>query len=182
MSPTFPYLHQWNHCFPSFPILELPFRSYLFHFQYLILKLLISLLDTTITVRWASFLDCEACLPSSLPIPIQLPQCLFFVFVFWVFFFFLAVPHGMWHLSSPTSDRTHTPCTGSAESSPLDRQGSSQPPRRALTHHFEHLLSILQCTGSSNFRPVSTVQHHFLEFLAISHHSSVVPFYKEAAR
>ena len=32
------------------------------------------------------------------------------------FFFFLAMPHGMWDLSSPTRDRTHAPCIGSAES------------------------------------------------------------------
>ena len=32
------------------------------------------------------------------------------------FFFFLAAPHGMWDLSSLTRDRTHAPCSGSAES------------------------------------------------------------------
>ena len=31
---------------------------------------------------------------------------------------------GMWDLSFPTRDRTHAPCSGSAESSPLDHQGS----------------------------------------------------------
>ena len=31
-------------------------------------------------------------------------------------FFFSVVPRGMWDLSSPTRDRTHTPCVGSAES------------------------------------------------------------------
>ena len=45
------------------------------------------------------------------------PGCLFFVFS-------LAVPRGMWDLSSPTRDRTHTPCLGSVESQPLDHQGS----------------------------------------------------------
>lgn len=55
MSPTFPYLHLWNHYCPSFPILELPFHHYLFHLQYLVLKLLTSLLDTIITLEWASF-------------------------------------------------------------------------------------------------------------------------------
>ena len=29
----------------------------------------------------------------------------------------------MWDLSSPTRDQTLTPCTGSTESYPLDRQG-----------------------------------------------------------
>ena len=32
------------------------------------------------------------------------------------FFNFLAVPQGIWNHSSPTRDRTHTPCIGSAES------------------------------------------------------------------
>ena len=40
------------------------------------------------------------------------------------FFFFLAVPHSMWDPSSPTWDRTCTPCSGSAGSQPLDHQGS----------------------------------------------------------
>ena len=31
------------------------------------------------------------------------------------FFYFLAAPHGMQDLSSPTRDRTHAPCSGSAE-------------------------------------------------------------------
>ena len=39
-------------------------------------------------------------------------------------FFFFVVLHGMWDLSSPTRDQTHTPCTGRAESYPLDCQGS----------------------------------------------------------
>ena len=38
-------------------------------------------------------------------------------------FFFLAVPRSMWDLSSPTRDRTRAPCSGSAESQPLDCQG-----------------------------------------------------------
>ena len=42
--------------------------------------------------------------------------CLFVV-VFLGFFFFLVTPHSMW-------DRTCTPCIGSAESLPLNRQGS----------------------------------------------------------
>ena len=31
-------------------------------------------------------------------------------------FFFLAMPLGLWDLSSPTRDRTRAPCSGSAES------------------------------------------------------------------
>ena len=32
--------------------------------------------------------------------------------------------HSMWDLSFPNRDRTHAPCSGSAESQPLDHQGS----------------------------------------------------------
>ena len=39
-------------------------------------------------------------------------------------FSFLAVPRSMWDLSSLTRDQTRAPCIGSAESSPLDHQGS----------------------------------------------------------
>ena len=38
--------------------------------------------------------------------------------------FFLAVPHGLRDLSSPTKDQTQAPCSGSMESQPLDHQGS----------------------------------------------------------
>ena len=38
------------------------------------------------------------------------------VFLFVCFFNCLAMPHGMWDLSSPTRDRTHAPCIGSMES------------------------------------------------------------------
>jgi len=31
-------------------------------------------------------------------------------FLFLFFFNFLAIPHGLWYPSSPTSDRTHAPC------------------------------------------------------------------------
>ena len=41
------------------------------------------------------------------PLPVL---SLFFVCLF---FNFLATPHGMWDLSSPTRDRTHDPCIGS---------------------------------------------------------------------
>ena len=43
------------------------------------------------------------------------------------FVFLLAVPHGMWDLSSPTRDRTRpgiAPSRGSMEFEPLDHQGS----------------------------------------------------------
>ena len=36
-------------------------------------------------------------------------------FFFFFHSFFLTALHGMWGLSSPTRDRTHTPCIGSAE-------------------------------------------------------------------
>ena len=36
----------------------------------------------------------------------------------------VAIPHSMWELSSPARDATCTPCSGSAEPSPLDLQGS----------------------------------------------------------
>ena len=42
----------------------------------------------------------------------------------WGAIFILAVPCSMRDLSSPTRDRTRAPSNGSAESSPLDRQGS----------------------------------------------------------
>ena len=37
---------------------------------------------------------------------------------------FLAMPHDMWDLSSLTRDQTCAPCIGSADSKPLDDQGS----------------------------------------------------------
>ena len=41
-------------------------------------------------------------------------QCCVFLVCFWGVF--LATPHGMWDLSSPTRDQTCAPCIGSAES------------------------------------------------------------------
>ena len=43
-----------------------------------------------------------------------------------VFFglFFLAVTCGTWDLGSPSKGRTCAPCSGSAESQPLDHQGN----------------------------------------------------------
>ena len=55
--------------------------------------------------------------------------CFIFFFFFFFFFFFiffsLAAPRSMWDLSFPTADGTHAPYTGSAESLPLDCQGST---------------------------------------------------------
>ena len=48
-------------------------------------------------------------------------------FSFLLFFFFFATLHSMWDLSSLTRDWTRAPCTGSAESEPLDRPGSPLP-------------------------------------------------------
>ena len=48
--------------------------------------------------------------------------------LFWVFFWrgrVLAVPCGMWGLSSPTRDQTRATCIGSTESQSLDPQGST---------------------------------------------------------
>ena len=39
-----------------------------------------------------------------------------FIFIFKFFLFFTFLLRGMWDLSSPTRDRTRTPCSGSAES------------------------------------------------------------------
>lgn len=37
-------------------------------------------------------------------------------------FFFLATLSGMWHLTSPTRDQTHAPCSGSTDSQPRNYQ------------------------------------------------------------
>jgi len=55
-------------------------------------------------------------LPTLFPMPLS--SCVLFVF-----FYFLATPHGMPDLSSLTRDQIHTPCSGSAESSTLDCPG-----------------------------------------------------------
>lgn len=44
-----------------------------------------------------------------------------YIFLFYLFFFFLALPK---HLSSLSRDWIHAPCFGSVESPPLDHQGS----------------------------------------------------------
>ena len=52
-----------------------------------------------------------------------------YIYIFFFFFFFLIFldsPCGKWDRSSLTRDWTRTPCVGSSESSPLDRQGSPQ--------------------------------------------------------
>ena len=43
----------------------------------------------------------------------------------WIFFFFLAIPSGMWNLSSPTRTGTHAPYSGRVTSEPLDHQGNT---------------------------------------------------------
>ena len=48
---------------------------------------------------------------------------LFYLHLF-IFFYFLAALCGMWDLSLLTRDGTRIPCIGSAESQPLDHQGS----------------------------------------------------------
>ena len=52
--------------------------------------------------------------------------CFFFLTIrHWILFYFIwPCQHSMWDLSSPTRDRTRAPCSGSAESWPLDHQGS----------------------------------------------------------
>ena len=56
-------------------------------------------------------------------------------------FYFLAAPRNKWLLGSLTSDQTHTPWSGSAESKLLDHQGSKNihqtteyPPKHQGTH------------------------------------------------
>ena len=44
----------------------------------------------------------------------------FYLFTYCIY---LAIPHNLLDLSSPTRDPTHTSCTGSMESLPLDHQG-----------------------------------------------------------
>ena len=46
------------------------------------------------------------------------------MFVFYFVYLFMDTLCGMWGLSSLTRDRNNTPCSGSAESWPLDSQGS----------------------------------------------------------
>ena len=56
-------------------------------------------------------------------------------------FFFLAVLHGIWKLSSLTRDWIHSPCIGSAESEPLDCQGS--PKDECFLKRWMRLLLLL---------------------------------------
>ena len=46
----------------------------------------------------------------------------YFIPLIVIYFYFLALPPHMWDLSSPTRDRTHTPCIGSVGSQLLDHQ------------------------------------------------------------
>ena len=59
-------------------------------------------------------------------------------------FFFSAALHGVWDLSSPTRDQTRIPCIGSAESQPLDHQGSPD------ARFYIVLFHLLKGTGLSN--------------------------------
>ena len=47
-----------------------------------------------------------------------------FVRILLLFYVFLSWPQGLWDLNSPTRDQTHTPYIRSAESEPLNHQGS----------------------------------------------------------
>ena len=47
---------------------------------------------------------------------------------FKIYIYFLAALQGLRDLSSPTRDRTHAPCSGSAESKPMDGQGIPHNP------------------------------------------------------
>ena len=52
---------------------------------------------------------------------------LFYVLGFW--------PQGVWDLSLPTRDQTHTPLGGRVKSSPLDHQGNSSFQKSYIPHH-----------------------------------------------
>ena len=52
---------------------------------------------------------------------LQMAHLIFFLLLLFFFFFW---PCSMWDLSSPARDQIHIPCNGTAESYPLDRQGS----------------------------------------------------------
>ena len=45
------------------------------------------------------------------------------VFYLFTYCIYLAIPHNLLDLSSPKRDPTHTSCTGSMESLPLNHQG-----------------------------------------------------------
>ena len=44
--------------------------------------------------------------------------------LYYCYYYYYFWPRSMWNLSSLTTDWTHVPCTQSAESQPLDHQGS----------------------------------------------------------
>ena len=64
------------------------------------------------------------------------------------FFYFLAMPQGRWDLSSPTGNRTCTPCSGSLETQMSDHQESPyflsfmSWPSIVATHHGKALAFI----------------------------------------
>lgn len=68
----------------------------------------------------------------------QLPfSPFYFIFIYLI----LALPCGMWHLSSLTRNWTHASCSGSVESSPLDQQESPQLPFFLISALTDLLLS-----------------------------------------
>ena len=95
-------------------------------------------------------------------------------------FFFLAALHSMWDPSSPTRDRTRVPCIGSAESQPLDRQGSPSkaPFFNSHTSWLSPALGAVTCSTSQNSLlslPASRILIS-LEFILTEH--SVLVFQK----
>ena len=63
----------------------------------------------------------------NMSIHLSIPHCLDpygSMVTFFFFFFFLATTDSTWDLSSLTRTQIHTPCSGSMESYPLDRQVS----------------------------------------------------------
>ena len=69
------------------------------------------------------------------------------------FFFFFAVPQGMWDPSSPPRAGTHVACSGSAECLPLDCQGGLPwLLDRFEEYLFHHIVCNMHCakdeTGS----------------------------------
>ena len=88
-----------------------------------------------------------------------------------MFFFFFFVPYNIRDLNSPTRDWTHVPCIGSAESQPLDSQGSPI----SLFHYkvfklsrHKHIKEIWKMeTNAKSHRP--TLPSHFAVFFTCVH-------------
>ena len=64
-----------------------------------------------------------------------------FTFSFFVCFCFLAIPLGVWDLSSPTRDQTCASCTGSVESQPLHHQERPSPAFKLLLYLRKNSMS-----------------------------------------